>query len=430
MTQATLSDPVRLPCGAVLPNRIAKAAMTEGLSAGDNRGNARFVELYRRWGEGGAGLLVTGNVIVDRWHLERGGNLAIDGEQSKEALAWLADIAKAAKAHGAHIWMQINHAGRQTQKMINRRPKAPSDVGLRMGNGRFATPTPLTEDEIEAAIRGFVNAARVAEQAGFDGIQVHAAHGYLASQFLSPLSNRRDDQWGGPLENRARFLLETVKRIRAAVGSRFAVAVKLNSADFQRGGFDEDASVAVADWLEEAGADLIEVSGGNYEQPRMIGFDRKDPLAASKRESTRRREAYFLNFVPKLRARTRLPVMVTGGFRSVEAMRLAVENDGVDVIGLGRPMVIDPEAPRKLLSGTVTRLFSRDDDLVIGPGLFGPRSPISFLRDLNAWGSLGWYYEHMYSLADGKEPDLALSPFKALLSYDRTEGKTAKALVR
>ena len=150
MTPATLSDPLTLPCGAVLPNRIAKAAMTEGLAAGDNRGNARFVELYRRWGEGGAGLLVTGNVLVDRWHLERGGNLAIAGEQPKEALAWLADIARAAKAHGSHLWMQLNHAGRQTQKMINRRPKAPSDVGLRMGNGRFATPTPLTDDEIEA----------------------------------------------------------------------------------------------------------------------------------------------------------------------------------------------------------------------------------------------------------------------------------------
>ena len=430
MTRTTLSDPVTLPCGAVLPNRIAKAAMTEGLAAGDNRGNARFVELYRRWGAGGAGLLVTGNVLVDRWHLERGGNLAIAGEQSGEALAWLTDIAKAAKAQGSHIWMQINHAGRQTQKMINRHPKAPSNVGLSMGNGRFATPTPLTDDEIEAAIVGFANAARVAEQTGFDGIQVHAAHGYLASQFLSPLSNRRDDKWGGTLENRARFLLESVKRIRAAVGSRFAVGVKLNSADFQRGGFDEEASVAVADWLEDVGVDLIEVSGGNYEQPRMIDFERKDPLAASKRESTLRREAYFLNFVPKLRARTKLPVMVTGGFRSVEAMRLAVEKDGVDVIGLGRPMVIDPEAPRKVLSGSVTRLFSRDDDLVIGPGLFGPRSPISFLRDLNAWGSLGWYYEHMYSLADGKEPDLKLSPFKALLSYDRNEGKTAKALVR
>lgn len=425
-----LSEPVRLPCGAVLPNRIAKAAMTEGLSAGDNRANARYVELYRRWGEGGAGLLITGNVLVDRWHLERGGNLAIEGEQSNEALAWLADMAKAAKAHGAHLWMQLNHAGRQTQKAINPHPKAPSDIGLKMGNGRFGTPTPMTGEEIEKVIAAYAHAARIADQTGFDGVQVHAAHGYLVSQFLSPLSNRRTDKWGGTLENRARFLLEVIRAIRAAVRKDFAVAVKLNSADFQLGGFDQNDSAIVAGWLEEAGIDLIEVSGGNYEQPRMIDFNRKDPLAANKRESTRKREAYFLDFVPKLRAHAKVPVMVTGGFRTVAAMVDAVESDGVDVIGLGRPLVIDPAAPKKVFAGEIDRLFSRDEDLVIGKGLLGPRSPISFLRDLNAWGSLGWYYEHVYSLADGKEPDLKLSAFKALLSYDKTEGKTAKAVIR
>ena len=425
-----LSDSLTLPCGAVLANRIAKAAMTEGLSAGDNHANARFIELYRRWGEGGAALLITGNVLVDRWHLERGGNLAIEGMQSNAALAALADMAKAAKAHGAQIWMQLNHAGRQTQKMINKRPKAPSNIGLKMGNGRFGTPTPLTTQEIETAISAFVNAAKIAESTGFDGVQVHAAHGYLMSQFLSPLSNVRADEFGGSLQNRARFLLNIITRIRETVRKTFAVSVKLNSADFQKGGFSDDDSATVAGWLQEAGADLIEVSGGNYEQPQMIGFERKDPLAAQKRESTMKREAYFLDFVPKLRAKISIPVMVTGGFRSVAAMQSALTNDGVDMIGLGRPMVIDPDAAKKILSGETTKLFSRDDDLVIGGGLLSPRSPISFLRDLNAWGSLGWYYEHIYSLADGKKPNLDLSAFKALLAYDKTEGKTAKALIR
>nr|HMQ57859.1 NADH:flavin oxidoreductase [Rhizobiaceae bacterium] len=376
------------------------------------------------------GLLITGNVLVDRWHLERGGNLAIEGAQSNEALAQLAAIAEAAKAHGSLIVMQLNHAGRQTQKMINKHPKAPSNIGLKMGNGRFAMPTPMTAGEIEKTIDGFVHAARIAEQTGFDGVQVHAAHGYLTSQFLSPLSNRRDDRFGGSLENRARFLLECVRRIRDRARQQFIVSVKLNSADFQRGGFSEDDSATVAGWLQEAGVDFIEVSGGNYEQPRMIDFNRKDPLAADKRESTLKREAYFLDFVPKLRSKVSIPVMVTGGFRSVEAMNRAVGEDGVDLIGLGRPMVIDPDAARKILAGQVTKLLSRDDDLVIGTGLLGPRSPISFLRDLNAWGSLGWYYEHIYALADGKTPDLALSAFTALLRYDRTEGRTAKALIR
>ncbi len=430
MTSVHLSDPLQLPCGATLKNRIAKAAMTEGLSSGNNQGNERFVRLYQRWGEGGSGLLITGNFLVDRWHLERGGNLAIEGTQSNQALAALADIAKAAKAHGSQIWVQLNHAGRQTQKMINKHPKAPSNIGLKMGNGRFATPTPLTIEEIEKAINAFVHAAKTVEATGFDGVQMHAAHGYLVSQFLSPLSNRRTDQYGGTLENRARFLLEVIRRIRAETRKTFAVSVKLNSADFQKGGFSDNESAIVAKWLEEAGVDLIEISGGNYEQPRMINFDRKDPLGASKRESTIKREAYFLDFVPKLRAKVSVPVMVTGGFRTVAAMEQALNKDGVDLIGIGRPLVLDPDAPQKLLSCEVTKLFSRDDDLVIGGGLLSPRSPISFLRDLNAWGSLGWYYEHIYSLADGKKPDLSLSAFRALLAYDRTEGKTAKAVIR
>ena len=424
-----LAEPLTLPCGAVLRNRIAKAAMTEGLAAGDNQANVRFVELYRRWGEGGAALLITGNVLVDRWHLERGGNLAIEGAQSNSALAFLADMATAAKAHGAHIWMQLNHAGRQTQKMINKFPKAPSNIGLKMGNGRFAKPTPMTVEEITKVVAGFVHAAKTAEATGFDGVQIHAAHGYLMSQFLSPLSNRRTDQYGGPLENRARFLMDIIKAVREATRTRFAVSVKLNSADFQKGGFSDDESATVAKWLAEAGVDLIEVSGGNYEQPRMIDFDRKDPLA-NKRESTLKREAYFLDFVPKLRAKVSIPVMVTGGFRSAVAMEQALANDAIDMVGLGRPLVIDPDGARKILSGEVTKLFSRDDDLIIGNGLLSPRSPISFLRDLNAWGSLGWYYEHIYSLADGKKPNLSLSAFRALLAYDRTEGRTAKALIR
>ena len=426
---SVLAEPLTLPCGQTIKNRIAKVAMTEGLAEGDNRANARFVELYRRWGAGGAGVLVTGNVIVDRWHLERGGNLAVDGSQTDDAKSWLRRVAEAAQHDGAKIWAQLNHAGRQTQKMINKNPKAPSDVGLKMGNGRFGKPTPLTGEEVEAAIEAFVNAAKVLNECGFDGIQMHAAHGYLVSQFLSPLSNRREDQWGGNLENRARFLLTIVRRIRAECPPPFAVTVKLNSADFQRGGFDEADSVRVAAMLEEAGCDMIEVSGGNYEQPRMIDFNRKDPLA-NKRESTRRREAYFLDFVPKLRAASGIPVMVTGGFRSVDAMIDARVDDGVDMIGLGRPLVLNPEGANDILAERVERLESRDDDLVIGTGLLGPRSPISFLRDLNAWGSLGWYYEHIYSIADKRPIDRALSAFKALLRYDRTEGRTAKAVKR
>ncbi len=427
---SSLKKPLKLPCGVTVPNRIVKAAMTEGLSDGTNKANDRMVNLYRVWGEGGAGMLITGNVHVDRWHLERGGNLAIEGEQTNGDLAKLSDMAAAGKAHGSLMVMQLNHCGRQTQKAVNKHPFAPSDVGLKMGNGRFGKPVPMPEDEIEKVIEGLVNASVVARQTGFDGIQLHAAHGYLFSQFLSPLSNRRTDKWGGPLENRARIVIETAERIREACGKSFIISVKLNSADFQKGGFSEDDSVTVAKMLEDAGCDFVEVSGGNYEQPRMINFNRKDPLADNRRESTKRREAYFLDFVPKLRSAVSIPVMVTGGFRHVDAMVDAVENDGVEMIGLGRPMVMNTNCAADILSGKIEKVESRDEELVIGNGLLGPRSPIGFLRDLNAWGALGWYYEHIYSIADGEKPDFNLSAFKALLAYDRTEGKTAKALIR
>ncbi|MEE9314609.1 MAG: NADH:flavin oxidoreductase/NADH oxidase family protein [Rhizobiaceae bacterium] len=430
-----LSETLKLPCGAVLKNRICKAAMTEGLAAPDNQANARFTELYRRWGESGAAVLITGNVLVDRWHLERGGNIAIDGPQSNEALAALADMAEAGKADGAHMWMQINHPGRQTQKMINKNPKAPSDIGLKMGNGRFGKPTPMTDDEVEATIDGFVNAAKVAEQTGFDGVQFHAAHGYLTSQFLSPLSNIRTDKWGGDLEGRARFIMEIIRRTRKAVKKKFAITVKLNSSDFQKGGFSDEDSVIVANWFEEAGVDLIEVSGGNYEQPRMLDFDRKDPKGdeksiQKKRESTKKREAYFLEFVPKLRECVTIPVMVTGGFRTASAMGRAIEEDEIDMIGLARPFCTDIDIAERLLTGEVKEIKEWQDKIRIGRGLLSPTSPISFLRDLNAWGELGWYYEQIYRIADGQQPDFDLSGFKALMAFDKTEAKTAKLLVR
>lgn len=428
-TTEILSRPLTLPCGSVLPNRLAKAAMTEGLADGSNTANARFETLYRRWGAGGAGLLVTGNVQIDRWHLERAGNIAIEGPQSNDATTALARMSSAAKAHGSKIIMQLSHAGRQTQKMINPRPRAPSAVGLAI-KSRFATPTPMTGTQIETAIAGFVNAARIAGQTGFDGVQIHAAHGYLISQFLSPLSNRRGDAWGGDLEGRARFLLKIVTQVRAACPAPFILSVKLNSADFQRGGFSEADSARVAGWLGEAGCDLLEVSGGNYEQPRMFDFDRKDPLAQGPRASTAAREAYFMDFIPKLRAATDLPIMVTGGFRSARAMADAIRQDGVDVIGLARPFLLDPNAARHLLDGSQDRLASRDAPFALGPGIFGPASPISALRDLNGWATVGWQFEQIYALADGREPYLSLPPLRALLAYDRTEKRAARALVR
>ena len=188
-----LKQPLALPCGAVLPNRLAKAAMTERLADTCNRPTARHERLYRLWSEGCPGMLLTGNVQIDRKHLEAAGNVAIDGSEDAAALEALKRFATAGRVGGSHIWMQISHAGRQTPKLINPTPKAPSAIAIALPGGQFGTPVPLTGEEIEVLIGRFAHAAKIARATGFDGVQIHAAHGYLLSEFLSPKANSRQD---------------------------------------------------------------------------------------------------------------------------------------------------------------------------------------------------------------------------------------------
>ncbi len=260
-------------------------------------------------------------------------------------------------------------------------------------------------------------------------MQIHAAHGYLFSSFLSPLANLRTDQFGQSLENRARPLLDTVNAVRAAVGPNFAISVKLNSADFQRGGFQFEDSLIVARWLDQAGIDCLEVSGGSYEQPRMMKFDglraAEEPKTAA---STREREAYFLKFVPEIRNVVKnAALMVTGGFRSADAMCEAIADDGVDLIGLGRPLCLTPDAPARLLAGA-PRLEHFDGKLRMGPGRLGPRSPIRLVKVVNGIGALAWYYEQLERLADNLPIDEKMSVLNAFIVNERREKQRVKRL--
>jgi 2,4-dienoyl-CoA reductase-like NADH-dependent reductase (Old Yellow Enzyme family) len=415
----TLASPLNLPCGAVLPNRIAKAAMTEGLADPDDRASERHVRLYRRWSEGGAGLLLTGNVMVDRRYLERPGNVVVDDNGGLDRLR---DWAAAGTAAGNHLWMQISHPGRQCTRASSRRPLSPSDVQLELA-GLFARPRPMTEADITDAIARYARVAAVARETGFTGVQVHGAHGYLISQFLSPVTNRRTDAWGGNLENRARFLLEVVAATRAAVGPDFPVAVKLNSADFQKGGFTLEECAEVARWLADAGVDLLEISGGTYEQPRMFEHEGMAQTAERpQRESTRRREAYFLEYAAAIQARARLPLMVTGGFRSRAAMAEALAAEETDVIGIARPLCVVPDLPRRLIAGEVEAAESYEHRLRFGPGkLLGPASPVKLFKLFNVQGEVAWFYRQILRLADGGEPDEGLSLRRALFAHYATE---------
>ena len=394
MIEASLT----LPCGAQIPNRLCKAAMTEGLASPQGEPTEALERLYGIWSDGGAGLLLSGNVQIDGDHLERPGNVIIDREPSEAMQRALARWAAAGTRSGNHFWAQISHAGRQCQKIVNPQPKAPSAVKLGLPGGQFGEPQPMTEEDIESVITGFARCAKVVIDAGFTGVQLHAAHGYLLSQFLSPRSNQRQDQWGGSLENRARLLLASVSRVRAAVGPSIPISVKLNSADFQRGGFDFDESLQVAKWLERASVDLIEISGGTYEQPRLLNLDGMEPVEEqSVAASTRAREAYFVDFADAMHKEVSIPLMVTGGLRRLDAMNLALESGAADMIGIGRPMCVMTDAPAQLLAG-VSELPRFEDTLSLLPRALRFLNGIKLVRTVGAFATQYWFYEQIAAL--------------------------------
>ena len=430
-TTNLLAQPLRLPCGATLPNRICKAAMTEGIADAQLRATERHVRLYRAWAEGGAGLLVTGNVMIDRRVLERPGNVAIDpATPDAEAMTRLRSWARAGTSNGNHLWMQISHAGRQSPWYITGQPLAPSAVQLNL-MANYRRPRALREEEILDFIRRYARVARTAREAGFTGVQVHGAHGYLLSSFLSPVTNQRSDAWGGSLENRARFLLEAVKATRAAVGPDFPVGLKLNSADFQKGGFSSEECLQVVQWLNSSGLDLLEISGGTYEQPRLLGYTGEADTAVDAAQapvtssSTQRREAYFLEYATAIRKVAQMPLMVTGGFRTRAGMEQALAEGSVDVIGLGRPLCTDTEVPKRLLEGNDAALPSYEHSLKLGGGVFAPTTSVFLFKLVNLLGQQGWYYQQIARMGDGLKPALERGVFGAFVRYLWDEYTTA-----
>nr|WP_294846567.1 NADH:flavin oxidoreductase/NADH oxidase family protein [uncultured Sphingomonas sp.] len=337
----SLFSPLILANGGVIPNRIAKAAMEENMADDDHAPSLALRQLYRAWAKGGAGLVITGNVMVDARAMTGPAGVVLEDDHYLDRfIAWAND----ARSGGGQVWMQINHPGRQMPAGMEQETLAPSAIALDLGkqSKRFPIPREMTEGEIDEVRRRFITTARLSERAGFNGVEIHAAHGYLLSQFLSPLSNQRQDQWGGSLENRARLLIEIVKGVRAAVSPGFAVAVKLNSADFQRGGFSPDDARSVVEMLAPLGVDLVELSGGSYEAPAMMGGARDERSAA--------REAYFLEFAEEIASTATMPLMVTGGIRR-RAVAEEVIDSGVAMVGIATALAIDPNLPNEWKAG-------------------------------------------------------------------------------
>ena len=403
-----LASPISLPNGSVLPNRLCKSAMTEGLADKFDLPTPALIQLYKTWSQGGTGLHITGNVMVDRRYLERAGNVVLEDDKNLDLFrTW----AKQGTTGGNHLWVQLNHPGRQCPKMVSTEPLSPSDVQLAM-LGNFARPRPMDQSDIEQVVERFITSARLVKEAGFTGVQIHCAHGYLLSQFLSPKINQRQDQWGGSLENRARIIRRIIVGVRAAVGADFPIGVKLNSADFQKGGFSLEDCITVASWLGEDGVDLLEISGGTYEQLSLIGVEPTDV-----RESTRKREAYFIEYAERIKQSAQIPVMITGGFRSRDVMERAIESGEVDVIGLARPLCTEPDCSAKLIQQTIQSIDCYEDKLVLGTGFWGNNSSSNLIKAINSFGQVGFYYWQIIRLSKGLAPELQLGTFKAFLRH-------------
>jgi len=319
--------------------------MEENLSDEGQLPGERLYTLYKAWSDGGAGLLLTGNVMISPDALTGPGGVVLE---NADRLDLFRKWAAAGTLNGNQLWMQINHPGRQVYEAMGEQALSPSGIALNIPgfSKMFAQPKAMSEAEILNIIERFANTAALAEQAGFTGVQIHAAHGYLLSQFLSPLVNVRDDKWGGSLENRARIVFEVVKAVRERISERFCVSIKINSADFQKGGFDAEDAKWVVKQLNDYRLDLVELSGGSYESPAMSG----NAAEPSSGDSTTQREAYFVDFARDIAKVASMPIMVTGGITKRAVAEDALnERDGISIemLGIARALAYEPALPKK-----------------------------------------------------------------------------------
>jgi 2,4-dienoyl-CoA reductase-like NADH-dependent reductase (Old Yellow Enzyme family) len=394
---ASIFTSFTLPNGQVLKNRLVKAAMEENLATSEHLPGTELKRLYQAWADGGVGLIITGNVMID--HLAMTGPGGVVLEQDTDLIPFI-EWATLSKTNNTKIWMQLNHPGRQVFKKMGGKVISPSDVPLNMGkhSSLFSPPRAMDELEIRDVIQRFTTTAARAEQAGFDGVEIHAAHGYLLAQFLSPLTNKRNDKWGGSLENRARLLIDVIKSVKEVCGDNFAIAVKLNSADFQRGGFDIDDAEQVVKMLGELNIDLVELSGGSYEAPAMQGRSADGRTLA--------REAYFLEFASKIGKHVSLPIMTTGGIRRYEVAKKVVDS-GVELVGMASSLALTPDLPNQW----------QNDSTVLG------HIPVVNWKDktLSGLATMAMVKQQLRRIGAGKLPKLSASPLWALIT-DQVRG--------
>lgn len=394
-------SPLKLPNGTHLPNRLCKAAMEENMCDPGQLPGPRLFKLYEQWAKGGVGLILSGNVMVapDAFTGPGGVLLTKDTLRDEQAVARFKAWAKSGTLGAGQFWLQISHPGRQVFAAQGTQLVSASATKVKMSGAEslFTPARALESHEIKAIITRFADTAQAAQTLGFDGVQVHAAHGYLVSQFLSPLTNLRTDEWGGSLGNRSRFLLDIIDAIRARVGPSFGVGVKLNSADFQKGGFDKADAAQVVTWLNSRNVDFTELSGGSYESPAMMGGGTQKKQA----NSTAARELYFLSFAEEIASAADMPIMVTGGVTQKSTVEAALGGGKVDLIGIARAMAYAPDLPNRWKSGEQKQITWRKAAFK--------------KRVFTALGNMALTKNNLHRLGAGKKPSLNASPLLVLI---------------
>jgi 2,4-dienoyl-CoA reductase-like NADH-dependent reductase (Old Yellow Enzyme family) len=332
-TMPTIFDPFKIN-KLVLPNRIVRSATAERIAMRDEREGECLGEIYTDLASGGVGLIISGHIAVHpsgRLYPKMA-SIYTEGNYA----AWLSAIQVAHKAGGT-LFLQLNHGGGRCAKNAEGRPICVSSLPDRPHDAMGGDA--LTDATIGELVKAFAEAAKKARELGADGAQIHGAHGYLVSQFLSPLTNRRNDQWGGTLENRARFIRRVVQSARAKVGADFTLGIKLGFSDDDPAGLKIEESLQVAEWLATDGLDFIEISGGFRADicPRHVVPGKN--------------EGYYLPFAARFKERLKIPVIAVGGLRSPVLMNAALASDQCDAIAMSRPLICQPNLPDVLRNG-------------------------------------------------------------------------------
>lgn len=386
-----LFKPLKLPCGAILKNRIGKSAMSDSLGDGTGHPTNEQNRLYQRWATGGVAVSIIGEVQATSNYAEKPGNLVLNAASD---LAKFRKLAEHGGENDMQLWLQLGHAGALSYVPTSK-PKGPSDLDL---PGLHCVA--LSLDEIHQLPSEFANTAKLAQQAGFGGVQIHAAHGFLLSQFLSPLFNKRSDEYGGTIANRMRLLIETIAQTRAAVGPHFPIAVKLNSSDQLEGGFEEEDALKVVAALDTSSVDLIDISGGTY-----------FPGAKSASDGAGR-GPYFIEFAKRARKMTTRPLMLTGGFKTRMQAEDAIESGAVDVVGLARALTLVPSLPNLWMSEQM------------------PEPQFPRFSDAPEGGITAWYTMRLTEIGFDEETSKVGDLGQAIMAYEARDRTRTKIWLR